>query len=349
MRCRKDLSESEMEDAIAANPEKYLGEQGLKLIARQYRIGPYIFDLLFEDRHGTKLIVELQRGTLDRNHTYKILDYYDEYKTRKPKEFIDLMIVANKILHERRQRLNSQGVNWREIPEYEFIDSVISTKEDQEYHNLIGKPESKSIILSEKPPKKENTIPSSETFTIFQKQTDMFIFALKDIQPPIKITVRPDYPKNPFTCFAPVSWGYKRGKSSSGPGSGYGRGALGYAFHHTKNNNGENYVRLHIGVESPFKEEFKKMFKDEVYMAVKARNVILPEGCNIWPNSKCDNFKFHGTALLECNPVILNNETWRVVYNNYIILNNQFNGLVTNILQNYRERDAFNVDIKFNI
>jgi hypothetical protein len=224
---RKDLSESEMEDAIVTNPEKFLGEQGLKLIARQYRVGPYIFDLLFEDRLGTKLIVELQRGTLDRNHTYKILDYYDEYKTRKPKEFIELMIVANKILHERRQRLNSQGVNWREIPEYEFIDTIIPTTEEQESYNIICNQENNPIILSEKPPKKGKSMPSPEIFSYFQKQTDLFIFALKDIQPPIKITARPDYPKNPFTGFAPVSWGHKRGKSSSGPGSGYGRGALG--------------------------------------------------------------------------------------------------------------------------
>jgi RecB family endonuclease NucS len=74
------LSEKDMEDAICTNPEKYLGEPRLRLIARQYRIGSYIFDLLFEDRHGAKLIVEIQKGTLDRTHTYKLLDYYDEFK-----------------------------------------------------------------------------------------------------------------------------------------------------------------------------------------------------------------------------------------------------------------------------
>ena len=76
------LTERKMEDAIAANPQQYLGEEGLELLARQHRIGGYIFDLLFRDRHGAKLIVEIQRGTLDRNHTYKILDYHDEYKER---------------------------------------------------------------------------------------------------------------------------------------------------------------------------------------------------------------------------------------------------------------------------
>ena len=71
------MLEKDMENAIVADPVKYIGEENLKLIARQYRIGNYIFDLLFEDRHGAKLIVEIQRGTLDRTLTYKILDYIE--------------------------------------------------------------------------------------------------------------------------------------------------------------------------------------------------------------------------------------------------------------------------------
>ncbi len=91
------LSELDMENAIAAEPEKFLGESSLKLVARQIRIGPYKFDLLFEDRHGAKIIVEVQLGTLDRNHTYKIFDYYHEYKENHLGEFVELMVVANRM------------------------------------------------------------------------------------------------------------------------------------------------------------------------------------------------------------------------------------------------------------
>jgi hypothetical protein len=62
----------------------------------------------------------LQRGTLDRTHTYKILDYYDEYKGKHPNVFIELMVIANRIPHERRRRLESHGISWKEIPEFEF-------------------------------------------------------------------------------------------------------------------------------------------------------------------------------------------------------------------------------------
>jgi hypothetical protein len=114
-----------MEDAIVYDPEKYLNEKGLKLLARQYRIGSYIFDLLFEDRHGGKLIVELQKGTLDRTHTYKILDYYHEYKEKNPRDFIDVMVVANVIPPERKRRLSDLAIDYREIPVGAILDSCV--------------------------------------------------------------------------------------------------------------------------------------------------------------------------------------------------------------------------------
>lgn len=122
------LLEKDMEDLIIENPQKYLDEPDLKLISRQYSIGSYRFDLLFEDRHGAKLIVEIQRGTLDRNHTYKIFDYFDEFKTRNPHEFIELMIVANKITRERRNRLKSHGVSFKEIPESIFLEDLATKR-----------------------------------------------------------------------------------------------------------------------------------------------------------------------------------------------------------------------------
>jgi hypothetical protein len=134
-----------MEDQIAAHPERFLGERELVLVSRQLRIGPYRFDLLFADRHGGKLIVEIQRGTLDREHTYKVLDYYDEYREKNPREFIDVMVVANQIPVERKKRLHALGIAFREIPESLFIvDStdLIAAESD-------GAPEQDSFSLED--------------------------------------------------------------------------------------------------------------------------------------------------------------------------------------------------------
>jgi hypothetical protein len=124
----KMFSEKDMEDAIWAHPEKYLGEKELTRISRQYRIGKYIFDLLFQNRHGAKLIVEIQKGTLDMSHTHKILDYYLEYKENNPDAFIELMVIANRIPYERRRRLDHDGIEWKEIPESEFLGPLNNLK-----------------------------------------------------------------------------------------------------------------------------------------------------------------------------------------------------------------------------
>jgi hypothetical protein len=142
------FSEKMMEDAIVSNPEKYINEKGLKLLSRQYRIGSYIFDLLFEDRHGGKLIVELQKGTLDRIHTYKILDYYHEYKEQNPQDFIDIMVIANVIPAERKRRLSNLGIAFKEV----VIDIIINSIEDpmktENNSNRLSTITSNEVILS---------------------------------------------------------------------------------------------------------------------------------------------------------------------------------------------------------
>lgn len=130
------ILEKSMEDMIAANPGKYIGEEGLRLVARQYCIGEYRFDLMFEDRHGAKLIVEIQRGTLDRDHTYKILDYYEKFKEAHPKEFVELMVIANQITSERKARLASKGISYKEIPESEFIDLEEAKESKHKYGEM---------------------------------------------------------------------------------------------------------------------------------------------------------------------------------------------------------------------
>ncbi len=111
-----DFSEKQMAEVIIAHSQELLGEQ-LSLIERNLWIGRYELDLLFGDRHGAKLIVELQRGSLDRYHLYKVLDYYDEYKARHPEEFVEVMVVAYLISPERKERLGKRGINFREIPD----------------------------------------------------------------------------------------------------------------------------------------------------------------------------------------------------------------------------------------
>jgi hypothetical protein len=115
------MLEREMRDLIAEFPKELLGED-LELIGKEITIGNYRLDLLFRDRHKARLIVEVQKGTLDRNHLYKILDYYDSYKESHSPKFVECMVIANDIPSERKARLHSRGISFREIPESKFLE-----------------------------------------------------------------------------------------------------------------------------------------------------------------------------------------------------------------------------------
>lgn len=188
---------------------------------------------------------------------------------------------------------------------------------------------------------------------LFRKQTNLFLAALQEIQPPIRLVVdgrnaRPDNPGNWFTVISPVSWGRKVSSLSSGPGSGYGSGVgIGYAFYYAKNNNGDHYVRLSSSVENPFKKEFREKFKNDVSMSVSSQNIPLPKNCRVWPNTMFADFGFRGTALIECQPVPLGDNTWRNVLQYYLILNSKYNNLAAQLIRRYRDKGAFSVELDF--
>jgi hypothetical protein len=157
------ITEKDMENLIAANPDKYLGESGLSLVARQYSIGNFRFDLLFRDRHGGILIVEIQRGTLDRVHMFKVLDYCDEYRERNPMEFVEPFLVANIIPHESKRRLSRKGIPFMEIPEEAFfIDE----------HHTNTETHVKDVPASQ-PEKVSNQLHTMNTKTIIAKGNNM--------------------------------------------------------------------------------------------------------------------------------------------------------------------------------
>ncbi|OGP74363.1 MAG: hypothetical protein A2W09_09280 [Deltaproteobacteria bacterium RBG_16_50_11] len=356
------LTESMMEDAIVAEPERFLDESGLKLVARQYRVGSYIFDLLFEDRRGAKLIVEIQLGTLDRNHTYKILDYYDEYKAKQPGQFIDLMVVANRIPYERRHRLSANGISWREIPVENFLASIsrspaketptigVSDPSCEAGPPGMDKPHTLTKIHNPSQRSHNPMADAPEAFRQFQKQTTLFLAGLEKIEPPVRITVdgrnvRPDNPGNWFSGFSPVSWGSKIG---TGSGTGYGGGVgVGYGFTYTKNSRREHFMRLAVGIENPFRKDYRDNFRKEASVAIATQKIPLPSGCQIWPDTKFDDFGFRGTSLLECQPMALGEDTWSEAIKNYSILNKGFDQLIGQLIRKYSGLGAFQVDLDF--
>lgn len=323
------FDEKVMEDLIAAYPERYLGESGLKLLDRQLKVGPYRFDLIFQDRTGAKLIVEIQKGTLDREHTYKILDYYDEYKERNPKEFVEVMLVANIIPAERKHRLAARGISFREIPLSEFIVNNSDTIEPltavvpSENHVTPAGSVENGLIKS---------APDKPAFALFLDQQARFINALRAYDPtvwypPLRGKFEEDVPGNWFICFVPAAWG--RWKANYGV-----HFDLIYARTNTKL---PERFRLAIGVESPLKEQHRQTFKEEVISRINAK--------------KINHSDFTLTAmkrkkLLEAAPIPFGSESWRMVLDKYIALH-PIVEVIGEVSREYSDRGAFDSLIQF--
>ena len=113
-----DLSEKQMEDLIAGNPERFI-KPGLKLIERQaYRSGRR-FDLLFQDKFGRLLLVEIKKGLITRDAVGQLMEYYGLLKQNEQVP-IELMLIGNIIPAERRSALEHAGVVVKEIPQSVF-------------------------------------------------------------------------------------------------------------------------------------------------------------------------------------------------------------------------------------
>jgi hypothetical protein len=316
-----------MEDLIARNPGHYLGESGLTLVDRQLKVGPYRFDLIFQDRTGAKLIVEIQKGTLDRDHTYKILDYYDEYKERNPKEFVEVMLVANTIPAERKQRLLSRGISYREIPIGEFFDDSLDASETSH---------TEALSQSHVSPVYERTLirnaPPNAAFNLFLDQQERFMNALHAHDstvwfPPLRGKFKEDQPGNWFICFVPAVWG--RWKTNYGVHFDFIYARSGIKL--------PERFRLAIGVESPLSDKYRLPFKEEVISRIGARSIS-----NLGFTLKAQNRK----KLLEVDPIPFSAESWRVALDRYIALRPVID-VIGEVSREYSDRRAFDCPIEF--
>jgi Endonuclease NucS len=115
------MVEREMQELLWKYPERLLDEP-LKQFAWETASDVGRADLVFEDRHGRLLIIEVKRGKLPRGAIDQLLDYFGMMKERFPEKAVELMVVANAIPSERRLTCESRDIECREISERRFRD-----------------------------------------------------------------------------------------------------------------------------------------------------------------------------------------------------------------------------------
>jgi hypothetical protein len=115
------MTEREMEDLLWDHPEKFLNEP-LRQFQRQPSSAVGRADVIFEDRLGRLLVIELKRDTLDRGAIAQLVDYYGMLKARFPDKAVELMVIASRIPPERQLSCSQYNIEALEISQKKFRD-----------------------------------------------------------------------------------------------------------------------------------------------------------------------------------------------------------------------------------
>lgn len=137
------MTEHEMEDLIAAHAKEFFPRKEMVLKGRQESFsGVGRFDLLFEDEHQTRVLMELKARTAK----YEDASQLAKYKTaleERGEENILMWLVSTLIPKPVRDFLDSIGIEYTEVHEAEYR-SVASR------HNVTFESESKKTTTSDK-------------------------------------------------------------------------------------------------------------------------------------------------------------------------------------------------------
>lgn len=109
------MLEKDIENLIAQFPEEFFPKSGFTLIGQQVKLGKCYADIIFEDQHKRKIIVEVKRGILSRDASGQVMEYYGLLKIESPEDFVELILCANIIPPERKKFLETIGIECKEL------------------------------------------------------------------------------------------------------------------------------------------------------------------------------------------------------------------------------------------
>jgi hypothetical protein len=106
------MDERTFEDIICKYPE--LIEDKLSFKGRQVPVKGKWVDVLFEDRYGQQLIVEIKKGAVKREHVGQLFDYEGHFVSADNPN-VRVMLVGNRVPENIRRSLDHHGIEWREL------------------------------------------------------------------------------------------------------------------------------------------------------------------------------------------------------------------------------------------
>jgi len=142
------MKEQEFENILERYPE--LIEQGLSFQGRQVPIGGKFIDLLYVDRYGQKLIVEVKKGAVLRTHVGQLLDYEGELLSPDDPT-VRIMMVGNRVPPNLRRALDHHGLEWKELP-VSHLARFLSQRNDWEYLEYVREEDAEAMIRTKLQP-----------------------------------------------------------------------------------------------------------------------------------------------------------------------------------------------------
>lgn len=109
------MLEKDIENLIAQHPDDIFPGEDFSLIKQQFFIEGRRIDILFEDKHKRKIVVEVKRGILNREAAGQIAEYYGLLKNENKEDFFELILCANVIPKERKLFLENIGIECKEL------------------------------------------------------------------------------------------------------------------------------------------------------------------------------------------------------------------------------------------
>lgn len=177
------MKESEFENILERYPE--LIEKDLAIEGRQVAIGRLHVDLVYIDRFRQRLIVELKRGPILRNHVTQLFDY-EGYFLALGDPNVRIMLIGNRVPPNMRHSLEHHGFEWREFP-IPYLIQFLTGRKDTEFLEYFDK-EPIPSTTSSLPVSKRSTPSNSGITKISEKLYDLFashrlgeIFTRKEI------------------------------------------------------------------------------------------------------------------------------------------------------------------------
>jgi endonuclease NucS-like protein len=161
------MREKDLEDILEKYPD--LIEPGLKPLGRQVVIYNRRMDLLFEDQHRNKLIIELKVGPIKDEHMGQILAYEGMILSAEDPT-VRVMLIGTRVPLNIQKALDHHGIVWKELKITQLKEyltrvddrellSRITEELDQSY---LAKSKDRQPLLAKPTPPVNQIIPRQE-------------------------------------------------------------------------------------------------------------------------------------------------------------------------------------------